>query len=61
MPKRGKLQLRRIEDQRSRQVRFSRRRFKKALELAVLCDAEVALLTFSPGGSSSRLITFLID
>ncbi|CAO2174597.1 unnamed protein product, partial [Urochloa humidicola] len=37
----------------SRQVRFSKRRtglFKKALELNVLCDAEVSLLVFSPAG-----------
>ncbi|PNT64543.1 hypothetical protein BRADI_4g30081v3, partial [Brachypodium distachyon] len=34
-------------------VRFSKRRaglFKKAFELAILCDAEVALLVFSPAG-----------
>ncbi|XP_078171830.1 MADS-box transcription factor 51-like [Carex rostrata] len=64
MSKRGRVQLRRIEDKTSRQVRFSKRRsglFKKAFELAVLCDAEVALLVFSPGGklyeysSSSRI------
>ncbi|KAJ3698201.1 hypothetical protein LUZ61_001906 [Rhynchospora tenuis] len=53
MPKRGRVQLRRIENKTSRQVRFSKRRsglFKKAFELAVLCDAEVALLVFSAGG-----------
>lgn len=47
------MQLRRIEDKASRQVRFSKRRaglFKKAFELALLCDAEVALLVFSPAG-----------
>ncbi|KAJ1699498.1 hypothetical protein LUZ63_008010 [Rhynchospora breviuscula] len=51
--KRGRLQLKRIEDKTSRQVRFSKRRsglFKKAFELATLCDAEVALLVFSPAG-----------
>ncbi|KAG8054147.1 hypothetical protein GUJ93_ZPchr0001g31077 [Zizania palustris] len=45
--------MRRIEDKASRQVRFSKRRaglFKKAFELALLCDAEVALLVFSPAG-----------
>ncbi|RRT77955.1 hypothetical protein B296_00011066 [Ensete ventricosum] len=34
-------------------VRFSKRRsglFNKAFELAVLCDADVVLLVFSPGG-----------
>ncbi|KAJ4749423.1 MADS transcription factor [Rhynchospora pubera] len=53
MSKRGRVQLRRIEDKTSRQVRFSKRRsglFKKAFELAVLCDAEVALLVFSAAG-----------
>uniref|UniRef100_A0A0E0AY31 MADS-box domain-containing protein n=1 Tax=Oryza glumipatula TaxID=40148 RepID=A0A0E0AY31_9ORYZ len=51
--KKGKVELRRIEDRTSRQVRFSKRRsglFKKAYELSVLCDAQVALLVFSPAG-----------
>lgn len=59
---RGKTQMRRIENATSRQVTFSKRRnglFKKAFELSVLCDAEVALIIFSPRGklyefSSSR-------
>ncbi|CAM0884421.1 unnamed protein product [Alopecurus aequalis] len=53
MTRRGRVELRRIEDRTSRQVRFSKRRsglFKKAFELALLCDAEVALLVFSPAG-----------
>ncbi|XP_074567128.1 MADS-box transcription factor 51-like [Curcuma longa] len=53
MARRGKVELRRIEDRTSRQVRFSKRRsglFKKAHELSVLCDAEVALVVFSPAG-----------
>ncbi|KAM0931382.1 hypothetical protein ACQ4PT_000409 [Festuca glaucescens] len=53
MARRGRVELRRIEDRTSRQVRFSKRRaglFKKAFELALLCDAEVALLVFSPAG-----------
>jgi hypothetical protein len=51
--KRGRVELRRIEDRTSRQVRFSKRRtglFKKAYELSVLCDAQVALIVFSPAG-----------
>jgi hypothetical protein len=51
--KRGRVELRRIEDRTSRQVRFSKRRsglFKKAFELSVLCDAQVALVVFSPAG-----------
>ncbi|KAL5565415.1 hypothetical protein UlMin_028579 [Ulmus minor] len=50
---RGKTQMRRIENPTSRQVTFSKRRsglLKKAFELSVLCDAEVALLIFSPRG-----------
>jgi hypothetical protein len=67
MARRGPVELRRIEDKTSRQVRFSKRRagrFKKAFELALLCDAEVALLVFSPGGklyeyASTRFATSL--
>lgn len=59
---RGKTQMKRIENAASRQVTFSKRRsglLKKAFELSVLCDAEVALIIFSPRGkvfefSSSR-------
>ncbi|URE32190.1 SRF-type transcription factor (DNA-binding and dimerization domain) [Musa troglodytarum] len=66
MARRGRVELRRIEDRTSRQVCFSKRRsglFKKAYELSVLCDAEVALLVFSPAGklyefsSVSRYVT----
>ncbi|OAY65470.1 Agamous-like MADS-box protein AGL14 [Ananas comosus] len=59
---RGKTEIKRIENATSRQVTFSKRRnglLKKAFELSVLCDAEVALIVFSPRGklyefSSSR-------
>ncbi|KAJ1693595.1 hypothetical protein LUZ63_010293 [Rhynchospora breviuscula] len=50
---RGKTELRRIENTTSRQVTFSKRRaglLKKAYELAVLCDAEVAVIVFSQKG-----------
>uniref|UniRef100_A0AAU7LJ89 MADS3 n=1 Tax=Hippophae rhamnoides TaxID=193516 RepID=A0AAU7LJ89_9ROSA len=50
---RGKTQMKRIENATSRQVTFSKRRtglMKKAFELSVLCDVEVALLVFSPRG-----------
>lgn len=50
---RGKTQMRRIENTASRQVTFSKRRnglLKKAFELSVLCDAEVALIIFSQRG-----------
>jgi ElaB/YqjD/DUF883 family membrane-anchored ribosome-binding protein len=45
--------MRRIEDTASRQVTFTKRRgglLKKAFELSVLCDAEVALVIFSTRG-----------
>ncbi|XP_070011674.1 agamous-like MADS-box protein AGL19 isoform X2 [Nicotiana tabacum] len=50
---RGKTEMKRIENATSRQVTFSKRRsgiLKKAFELSVLCDAEVALIVFSPKG-----------
>ncbi|KAH1256192.1 MADS-box protein SOC1 [Glycine max] len=50
---RGKTQIKRIENATSRQVTFSKRRnglLKKAFELSVLCDAEVALIIFSSSG-----------
>ncbi|KAL7182926.1 hypothetical protein ACSBR1_041580 [Camellia fascicularis] len=50
---RGKTEMKRIENATSRQVTFSKRRsglLKKAFELSVLCDAEVALIIFSPKG-----------
>jgi hypothetical protein len=55
---RGKVELKRIENKISRQVTFAKRRnglLKKAYELSVLCDAEVALLIFSSRG---RLFEF---
>ncbi|MED6130577.1 hypothetical protein PIB30_002171 [Stylosanthes scabra] len=50
---RGKVVLKRIENKVNRQVTFSKRRnglLKKAYELSVLCDAEVALMIFSNRG-----------
>ena len=50
---RGPVQLRRIENKINRQVTFSKRRnglLKKAHEISVLCDAEVALIVFSTKG-----------
>lgn len=60
---RGRVELKRIENKINRQVTFAKRRnglLKKAYELSVLCDAEVALIIFSNRGklyefcSSSR-------
>ncbi|KAK7347367.1 hypothetical protein VNO80_21897 [Phaseolus coccineus] len=50
---RGRVELKRIENKINRQVSFSKRRsglLKKAREISVLCDADVALLVFSPKG-----------
>ncbi|GLT84111.1 hypothetical protein SLE2022_023610 [Rubroshorea leprosula] len=50
---RGKIEMKKIENATSRQVTFSKRRnglLKKAFELSVLCDAEVAVIVFSQKG-----------
>ncbi|CAH1414863.1 unnamed protein product [Lactuca virosa] len=50
---RGRVELKRIENKINRQVTFAKRRnglLKKAYELSVLCDAEVALIIFSNRG-----------
>ncbi|XP_062226543.1 MADS-box transcription factor 17-like [Phragmites australis] len=50
---RGRVEMKRIENKINRQVTFSKRRnglLKKAYELSVLCDAEVALIVFSGRG-----------
>ncbi|XP_051133768.1 floral homeotic protein AGAMOUS-like isoform X2 [Andrographis paniculata] len=50
---RGKIDIKRIENTTNRQVTFCKRRnglLKKAYELSVLCDAEVALIVFSSRG-----------
>ncbi|KAK4367629.1 hypothetical protein RND71_011421 [Anisodus tanguticus] len=50
---RGRVELKRIENKISRQVTFSKRRsglLKKANEISVLCDADVALIVFSTKG-----------
>ncbi|KAG2301174.1 hypothetical protein Bca52824_029825 [Brassica carinata] len=50
---RGKIEIKRIENLTSRQVTFSKRRkglLKKAHELSVLCDAQVAAIVFSQKG-----------
>uniref|UniRef100_A0A7N0UVJ5 Uncharacterized protein n=1 Tax=Kalanchoe fedtschenkoi TaxID=63787 RepID=A0A7N0UVJ5_KALFE len=50
---RGRVELKRIENKINRQVTFAKRRnglLKKAYELSVLCDAELALIIFSNKG-----------
>ncbi|XP_037461702.1 MADS-box transcription factor 25-like [Triticum dicoccoides] len=55
---RGKIAIERIDNTTNRQVTFSKRRgglMKKARELAILCDADLALIIFS---STGRLYDF---
>ncbi|PIM97287.1 hypothetical protein CDL12_30244 [Handroanthus impetiginosus] len=50
---RARAQMKRAENASSRQETFSKRRnglLRKAYELSVLCDAEVALIIFSQKG-----------
>ncbi|KAI8531375.1 hypothetical protein RHMOL_Rhmol11G0131800 [Rhododendron molle] len=50
---RGKIEVKRIENNTSRQVTFSKRRaglFKKTHELSVLCEAQIGLIVFSTKG-----------
>ncbi|KAI4348673.1 hypothetical protein L6164_009369 [Bauhinia variegata] len=50
---RGKIEIKKIENLNSRQVTFSKRRnglLKKARELSILCDSEVAVIIFSSTG-----------
>ncbi|XP_052174767.1 truncated transcription factor CAULIFLOWER D-like [Diospyros lotus] len=61
---RGKVELKRIENPSSRQVTFSKRRnglMKKAFELSILCDAEIALLIFSPSGKAYQYSSHEMD
>lgn len=50
---RKKIQISRITDERNRQVTFTKRKFglmKKAYELSVLCDCDIALIIFNSAG-----------
>lgn len=55
---RKKIQISRITDERNRQVTFTKRKFglmKKAYELSVLCDCEIALIIFN---STNKLFQY---
>ncbi|XP_019238704.1 PREDICTED: floral homeotic protein PMADS 1 isoform X2 [Nicotiana attenuata] len=57
---RGKIQIKRIENQTNRQVTYSKRRnglFKKANELTVLCDAKVSIIMISSTGKLHEFIS----
>lgn len=54
---RVKLEIKRIDNTINRQVTFSKRRnglIKKAYELSILCDIDIALIMFSPSGRVSH-------
>ncbi|KAI8370474.1 uncharacterized protein BYT42DRAFT_467437, partial [Radiomyces spectabilis] len=55
---RKKIKIQPIKDERNRQVTFLKRKFglmKKAYELSVLCNCEVALIIFN---SNNKLIQY---
>ncbi|KAG6470212.1 hypothetical protein ZIOFF_071272 [Zingiber officinale] len=57
---RGKIEIKLIENTTNRQVTFCKRRnglLKKAYELSVLCEAEVALIVFSSRGRLYKYTT----
>ncbi|CAN1180645.1 MADS-box transcription factor 6 [Linum perenne] len=57
---RGKVVIKRIENKVNRQITFSKRKnglLKKASELSILCDADVALIVFSCAGKLSEFPT----
>ncbi|XP_054794342.1 floral homeotic protein AGAMOUS-like [Prosopis cineraria] len=64
---RKKIEIKKIDNIAARQVAFSKRRkglFKKAKELATLCEAEIGLMVFSSTGklydyASSRSLSSL--
>lgn len=55
---RKKIQIQKIRDERNRQVTFTKRKFgltKKAFELSVLCDCDIAIIIFN---SNNRLFQY---
>ncbi|ESQ50194.1 hypothetical protein EUTSA_v10002204mg, partial [Eutrema salsugineum] len=67
---RKKIELKRIECQKERSSKYSKRKkglFKKAEEMAVLCDVDIGLLVFSPTSkptlfhSRSRPLSSILD
>ncbi|ORY72875.1 SRF-like protein [Neocallimastix californiae] len=56
---RKKITIKKITDERNRQVTFSKRKFglmKKAYELSVLCGCEVGLIMFT--GTNNKLFQY---
>nr|ADB81902.1 MIKC* MADS-box transcription factor [Funaria hygrometrica] len=61
---RVKLEIKKIENPTNRQVTFSKRRnglIKKAYELSVLCDIDLALIMFSPSGKLTQYCNCSIE
>ncbi|KAG0929146.1 hypothetical protein G6F57_012823 [Rhizopus arrhizus] len=61
---RKKIKIQRIQDERNRQVTFLKRKqglMKKAYELSVLCDCEIALLIFNTNGKLVQYASSDID
>ncbi|XP_042060066.1 MADS-box protein defh21-like [Salvia splendens] len=57
---RGKIEMKKIENNTRRQVTFSKRRsglLKKTHELSVLCDAQIGLIVFSTKGKLTEYCT----
>jgi hypothetical protein len=53
---RVKLKIKRLENTTGRQATYAKRKngiMKKASELSILCDIDIILLMFSPGGKPS--------
>lgn len=58
---RKKIVIQRIPEERNRQVTFTKRKsglLKKARELSILCDAEIAVIIFSTAGGQPRLYDY---
>nr|GME00184.1 MADS-box protein [Ipomoea batatas] len=61
---RGKVEIRRIEKSTNRRVTFWKRRnglLKKAMEMGILCDAEVGLMIFSSTGKLHEFATTSLE
>ncbi|TPX43332.1 hypothetical protein SeLEV6574_g05122 [Synchytrium endobioticum] len=61
---RKKIEIRKIDDERSRQVTFNKRKFglmKKAYELSVLCNCDVGLIVFSSQGKLHQYASSDLD
>jgi len=56
---RRRLKIQRLECVKARQAKYSKRKIgflKKAKELAILCDIDLALLMFSPTGKPALYV-----